>query len=313
VSDWQERITRESPPAIRAEHDLRYRLAVPLIVDSATWCDLGCGNGIAAAVSLGGHRPPRIILADLDIDAVTSAATEFADGETVTLAIDLASENDLARLREHLTGDGETVITCFEVVEHLETFVPLVKMLSELAERGEATVLLSVPNDAFWSMENPFHRTMWGRGALEELRRLLPGEHSILHQRALHGSAVVAESAPLAERVELTLEVEPGGPPTHFIVVMGPGIGRVKPLVDVVATALDETRSWARQRDAHLAFAEAELERLGELREVVAVQSQRFAEWRAYINELERRLGLPLSGVSEVDSPPSTDTADSAA
>jgi hypothetical protein len=49
--DWQERITRETPPAVRVEHDTRYRIAAALIAESAVWCDLGCGNGVAAGAA----------------------------------------------------------------------------------------------------------------------------------------------------------------------------------------------------------------------------------------------------------------------
>lgn len=294
MSDWQERITRESPPAIRAEHDLRYALAAPLIAEGATWCDLGCGNGIAAAAALAGRRPSRgLLLVDLDAEAVSAAAREFADSECATLTADLGSADDLARVREHLATDGDTVVTCFEVIEHLETFQPLLTLLIELAQRQEATVLLSVPNDAFWSIENPFHKAVWGPGAMEELRRLLPDGHVILKQRALQGSAILAEDAG-RETFELTAEIEPGGAPTHFLVAMGPAAGRVAPRACAVPTDLDGQRSWERQREAHLAYAE----------QVLARQSTWFAEWRAYINELERRLKMPLSGAAEDESPP---------
>src|SRR5437763_1303038 len=49
MPDWEERISRGTAPATRAEHELRYELAAPLVADAALWCDLGCGNGVAAA------------------------------------------------------------------------------------------------------------------------------------------------------------------------------------------------------------------------------------------------------------------------
>ena len=81
------------------------------------------------------------------------------------------------------------MVTCFETLEHLESFVPLVELLIELGARGY-TVVLSVPNDAFWSIENPHHRTMWGEGAVRGAARLLPGDHVALEQVALAGSAI---------------------------------------------------------------------------------------------------------------------------
>ena len=41
MPDWQERITKETAPAIRVEHDVRYAAAAPLVLASAAWADLG--------------------------------------------------------------------------------------------------------------------------------------------------------------------------------------------------------------------------------------------------------------------------------
>ena len=65
MPDWQERITRETHPAVRVEHDIRYRLAEPLILGARTWADLGCGNGVAAADVLGGAYSGRAVLVDV--------------------------------------------------------------------------------------------------------------------------------------------------------------------------------------------------------------------------------------------------------
>ena len=72
-----------------------------------------------------------------------------------TLNADLSTEDGVGAVEAALTeqsGDGPSTITCFECVEHLASFVPLVSALVRLAERNGFTVLLSVPNDAFWSI-----------------------------------------------------------------------------------------------------------------------------------------------------------------
>src|SRR5687768_2130603 len=139
MPDWQERITRETNPAVRVEHDLRYRLAEPLILGARTWADLGCGNGVAAADAIGGMYPGRAVLVDAEQKALDAAATELRAAETVKLAADLTDSESLRTVRETLLeGEGPRTVTCFEVIEHLETFVPLVELLSELAEGGEA-------------------------------------------------------------------------------------------------------------------------------------------------------------------------------
>jgi 2-polyprenyl-3-methyl-5-hydroxy-6-metoxy-1,4-benzoquinol methylase len=304
MPDWQERITRETNPAVRVEHDLRYRLAEPLILGARTWADLGCGNGVAAADAVGGVYPGRAVLVDAEQKALETAAAEVRAGETVTLAADLVDREQLQRVREAiLEGEGPRTITCFEVIEHLTTFVPLVELLSELAEAGEATVLLSVPNDDFWAIANPFHETTWGEGSFAELRSLLPGGTVVARQLALQGSAVVPEGH---DGEKVTVPILPdsaGAVPTHFLAAMGPQAGALEVHAGVAQTDLDEQRAWERQRESDLAHMEAlhrQLDRLqaenDAFRSELRGNHQEFEDWRRYIHELEGKLGLPLSG-----------------
>src|SRR5206468_8260538 len=92
-----------------------------------------------------------------------------------TVEADLSTAEGVATVREMVAEDTGGVVTCFETLAHLESFVPSVDLLIELA--AEHTVVLSVPNDAYWSIENPFHPTMWGEGAFEELVSLIPGPY----------------------------------------------------------------------------------------------------------------------------------------
>jgi SAM-dependent methyltransferase len=282
---WQERITHETEPAIRVEHDLRYRFAQPAIAGAKLWCDLGCGNGVAAAAAVPEGFDGEILLVDVDPVALAAAADELEGART--LQADLSNPEDVAKVAAELTGKG-TVVTCFEAIEHLETFVPLVEMLESL--KG-ATIVMSVPNDAFWATENPHHRTMWGEGAFAELQSLLPEGHAVVSQLQLNGSAIA--------------EDPDGRVPTHFIACWG---GDVPPAVrDVVPTDLDEQRDWVRRREADLAFYRAAYDQVlkekDELTALVREHFARFDEWRSYIHDLERRLGLPLSGVSAEESP----------
>jgi SAM-dependent methyltransferase len=286
--DWEERISRDTNPAIRIEHEARYRMAVPAIREALVWCDLGCGNGIAAAAALGGSFGGRAVLVDVAEDALRQAEREIDAGRTVTLAADLNDEADLRRVRDGLVADDDAggCITCFEVVEHLTSFVPLVEMLVDLVEHHDFTVALSVPNDAFWSINNPFHHTMWGEGAFEELRRLLPEDHVVSQQFALHGSVVRVDGEARSPQT-VDLEAPEGGTPTHLLVSIGPGASMLSGAAAVREADLVEERRWQRQRESDLAFLQT-LE--GEL-----------SEWRKYIHELEGRLGLPLSGTGGQD------------
>jgi hypothetical protein len=296
VPDWQERITRETEPAIRVEHQLRYALAAPLVHASELWCDLGCGTGVGASQGLGGKLPPRTLLVDVAPDALESARRELPGENVSTMQADLSSEDGVASVVAALTEQadgGAATITCFECVEHLSSFVPLVGALVQLAERHGFTVLLSVPNDAFWSIENPHHQTSWGEGAFGELRTLLPADHVLLRQVVLQGSAVVrGDGSPELRPVET--ELEPGGVPSHLLVAFGPERDKVAPGAMVAQVDMEEQRRWERQREADLSM-------LQDYGTEIQAMSKELAEYRAYIHDLERRLGLPLSGEPQPD------------
>jgi SAM-dependent methyltransferase len=283
MSDWQERITRDTAPAIRVEHELRYRLAAPLIADSAVWADLGCGNGVAAAAALQDRRPGRTVLVDRTGEVVAGAARELALEDAVAMTADLSDPADLETLgRTLLEVDGHALVTCFEVVEHLESFVPLLTWSTRMTAEHDITFVISVPNDAFWSIENPHHRSVWGEGSFEELRRLLPEQQTLLRQVALAGSGLVDWEG---TREAHQLEVSPGGPgsvATHFIAAFGPRHAQLARGALAVEEDTLAQRRWERQRESDLAVAQA-------------LVSER-EEWRAYIHELERELGRPVSG-----------------
>lgn len=293
MPDWEERITRDTEPALRVEHELRYELAAPVVAASALWCDLGCGNGVAAARALTQGHPRAAVLADVAGDALAQARTALELDDVTTVEADLASEDGVAQVRAAIlerTGDGPGCVTCFETIEHLETFVPLVVMLAELAEQHGFTVVLSVPNDAFWALENPYHQTMWGEGSFEELRRLLPGDALVLKQVELRGSALVAEAT---EHIT-SAAVDPGGVPSHFVAAFGPDAGRLSPGARVTQADLGEQRRWERQREADLGY-------LPGAQRHIRWTSEEFADWRRYIHELETELGRPLSGTNGSD------------
>jgi SAM-dependent methyltransferase len=311
MSDWQERITRETAPAIRGEHELRYRIVAPLIATSAVWADLGCGTGLAARVALGDSRPEHAVLVDVERDVVAGATRELAVPETRQIAGDLTNPDDLARIGEALLSfEGERVVSCFEVVEHLSTFIPLLEWSGALAREGAATFVISVPNDAFWSISNPYHLTAWGEGAFEELRLLLPSEQTLMRQVALTGSALLDWDA-TPERPDLAVEV--GGQDavaTHFIAAFGPRHRELRRSALAAQADLLEQRRWERQRESNIALAEAMAREQREAiesqeqtivrqREELRANTAQFDEWRAYIHELERELGRPPSGTEE--------------
>lgn len=282
---------------------MRYALAAPLVHASELWCDLGCGTGVGAARAFGGKLPGRTLLVDVDKGVLEHARRELPGENVSTMQADLSTEDGVAAvaaaLREQ-AGDGPATITCFECIEHLESFVSLVGALVQLAEKQGFTVVLSVPNDAFWSVENPHHHTSWGEGAFEELRTLVPAEHLLLRQVVLQGSAVVrGDAAPELRQVET--EIESGGVPSHMLLAFGPEREQVAVGAAVAQVDMEEQRRWERQREADLSM-------LKDYGTEIEAMSKELAEYRAYIHDLERRLGLPLSGEPQ-ESEPSEQTA----
>jgi len=280
VPDWEERITRETRPSIRVEHDLRYAAAAALIHDSEVWADLGCGSGVAAATALEARFAGRAVLVDLAEEALEQARAELGIADAQMIAADLSDAEAVARVREALLAEsplGPRTVTCFETIEHLENFVPLVELLGELAREHDTTVLISVPNDAFWAIENPFHQTMWGEGAFEELRRLLPEPCVVVRQVPLTGSALVVEGGP--ETLGLPdVTVVADRVPSHLLAALGPRAREVAPRALAYAADLDEQRRWERQRESDLA--------------VLQHRAALFDEWLTYRDELEQRLEL---------------------
>jgi predicted RNase H-like nuclease (RuvC/YqgF family) len=81
-------------------------------------------------------------------------------------------------------------------------------------------------------------------------------------------------------------------------VAFGPERERVALEAAVAQVDMEEQRRWERQREADLSMLGAQAEQYGN---EVRLMSQELAEYREYIHELERRLGLPLSGEPETD------------
>jgi 2-polyprenyl-3-methyl-5-hydroxy-6-metoxy-1,4-benzoquinol methylase len=262
MPDWQERLAHDTNPAIRAEHVLRYRSAVPLIATAPVWVDLGCGAGVAAVEALGASSARHAVLVDASQAAIDEAATSVPAQAVTTVQADLTDAADAARVRDAALAVGrDGTITCFEVIEHLVSFVAVLELMVELTTDHGYTAVLSVPNDAFWTMDNPFHETMWGEGAFEELRRMLPADHRVAHQVPVVGSAIVPDGeAKDLQPPAVTVAAE--RVPSHFIAAFGPRAEALAPQAFAAPADLDGQRLWERQREANLAFLEAEAARL---------------------------------------------------
>lgn len=245
---WEERISPTSDALLVGEHEARYRFARAAVASADVWCDLGCGTGAGSVRGLGDVLPADVVLVDADPEALDEVARTFGDHPTERLRVDLTSAADLAALGDRLTASGGTIaLTCFEVIEHLTDFVPLIEWMGTMSAVG-ATVVMSVPNDVFTSVKNPFHLTMWGSSSVEELRRLLPADHVAATQVALAGSVVAPLGEP-ASRVRVDGEVAAEGVPLQYLFAFGPRAGELAPASVVLAHDVVAQRVWERQRE----------------------------------------------------------------
>jgi len=260
MTNWEERIDRGGDPAILIEHVVRYRFAAPFLSGADLWIDAACGTGYAPSLLLGdlAQPPRRALLADADESAVASAARALRELAPRTLVADLGTDDGLAALDEAVgETDGQRVaITSMETIEHLERPMPFVRWLCDQATRRGADVVISVPNDAFWAMENPFHQTMWGEGAFEELRRLLP-DHLAAAQFPISGSCITTGPGG-GDTVDIRADTSSARVPSHFLAAFGPRRDRLAPAAGATLTDLPARRKWEQQREADLAFLSAE-------------------------------------------------------
>ncbi|MBI5311256.1 MAG: class I SAM-dependent methyltransferase [Actinobacteria bacterium] len=290
-SAFVERIACHGDPAVRVEHELRYRWAAPLIERARTWIDLGCGSGVGASV-VDARSLERVVLVDVDEHALEGARSAIAPAvdECEALRLDLSSQTDLERLAGVLAGAGETVVTCFEVIEHLATYQHLIELLAESARGGQVTCVLSLPNDAHFGVDNPFHLTKWSAAAFDELVQFLPAPLVVARQGAIAGSYIAAAGdggidLPGETPVEAPAAGPEALPPTHFLAAFGPLVGQLTNIADSKPVDFGERRVWEAQREADLEYYRT---RLDEREQDVATLSEVISELRAKRSWLRR-------------------------
>ena len=247
---WDSWVKVGTRPAYEIEADLRYAFVAPVVAEASFWVDLGCGAGSAAAEALGPGHAGDVIMVDADDDALEQARRELREVRVTTLGADLASEIGVAAVKDAIGDRASGVVTCFETLADLETFVPAVDLLIGLAQAH--TVVLSVPNDAFWSVDQPLRRTTWGEGAFEELRRLVPAAHLRLDQVPLAASAI---APPAESEVALgPVRLDAQRVPSSILLAFGPGHERLLPLATARMSDAGEERRVERERASQMAF-----------------------------------------------------------
>jgi hypothetical protein len=149
-----------------------------------------------------------------------------------------------------------SVIACVGVLERLASFAGVVHALVAAAER-QATVILALPNDAVAEAATGERRSVWGDGAVAELRGLLPTDHVAFNLLALRGAALV----PVGAEVGVNVGVEATGAvaPAGFVLAFGPQAQQLQAAASIVAADLTAERSHERARTAELEVLRARL------------------------------------------------------
>ena len=254
MPDWQERITRETPPQIRLEHVVRYAAAVPLIAARLVVRPRlrdgprGRGGGRRAEARALRRRRRRRWRSEAaarfpDAEATTSRSTSRATTACRPCAI-------CSR-----TGDGPC-ITCFELIEHLDDFGPLCASSSS-APSGSDGRAQRAERLAQRSRES-VPRGDVGRGLARGAAPLLPAS---TRARAGRDRRLCAPRQPTTAPRDVTVDVrlEPVAGPSHMLRRVRPACRRGRAPRRAKVVDADEHALWERQREAELAFFEARL------------------------------------------------------
>jgi hypothetical protein len=185
---------------------------------------------------------------------VDRAASALADGreplDAATLAGDPPNADTLVTALREQAQEG-SVIACVGVLERLASFAGVVHALVALATERQVTVLLALPNDAAADAAAGDRRSVWGEGAVAELRGLLPSDHVGFHLLALRGAALV----PVGGAGGLSVDVDAAAgdsTPAGFVLAFGPRAQRLEAAAAVAAADLSAERAHERARTAEL-------------------------------------------------------------
>jgi hypothetical protein len=200
------------------------------------------------------HHDAVAAASALDQLLVTRVAAELAgDVPVVDAGALLAQSTDgdalVTALREHVQ-DG-AVVVCAGVIERLASFAGVVHALVALASERQATIILTLPNDAAADAPAGGRRSVWTEGAVAELRGLLPADHVCLHLLALRGAALVPAGS--AAEVDVSVEADARATsPAGFVLAFGPRAQRLGTGATVATADVGLERARERARTAEL-------------------------------------------------------------
>jgi hypothetical protein len=182
--------------------------------------------------------------------AVGALAADRAPLDAASLAGDPPDADSLVAALREQAQEG-SVIACVGVLERLSGFAGVVHALVALATERQATVVLALPNDAAVDAAAGPRRSVWGEGAVAELRGLLPADHVAFNLVALRGAALVPAGGAQTLSVDVDTEV-PARAPAGFVLAFGPRAQRLQSTSEVAAADLSAERTHERARTAEL-------------------------------------------------------------
>jgi hypothetical protein len=188
---------------------------------------------------------------------VSALADDRAPLDAAALAGDPPDADALVAALREQAQEG-SVIACVGVLERLASFVGVVEALVALASERQATVVLAVPNDAVRDTAAGERHSVWGEGAVAELRGLLPADHVGLHLLALRGAALVPAGAAAEVGVSVSVDAR-ATVPAGFVLAFGPRAQRLQATAAVAAADLSAERTHERARTAELEVLRARL------------------------------------------------------
>ena len=276
-SGFEERIDpSHSGINLLAEHLVRYEFVSQRTSRSAScvYFDLGCGNGFGLKI-LQFYAPNSILYGcDISDEALAEAARHLGTASTVRLLqMDLTRIETYGAIESLLRVHQGTrrILVCFEIVEHLNDFKSLIAFLDQQVTNG-VEAFLSVPNDEFWGVQNPFHKNMMGEESLSELMQLFDNTPRLYKQYPIQGATILPAGVTELTEDQIIGKLLPQfverrqslSIPSHFILHLGSSelttdafTARFVPW-DAAAE-----RQWIAQREADMLYYKEEVRRLG--------------------------------------------------
>ena len=232
------------------EHISRYKFAARLIPKGGEILDLGCGTGYGTVELLSGGT--SIVGADVSAEAVAYARANYGR-EGVTF---LEASCESVPRADHQFD----LITCFEVIEHLENWRGLLAEAQRLLRPGGSFVV-STPNKAYYAETrgktgpNPFHTHEFEYAEFESaLKEYFP--HVRIWSQNHAAAIVFAPPTPAAAVLEASGSRVPED--SHFFIAV---CGAVQGAREEVFAWVPESGNLLRERESHIAKLEAELAR----------------------------------------------------